>query len=50
MAEYLGLQQQIKRNTVKSFFILAAFPLLILGVFYAVVALGSQDDYGNFDA
>ncbi|MFN4910350.1 MAG: M48 family metallopeptidase [Flavobacteriales bacterium] len=50
MAEYLGLQQQIKRNTVKSFFILAAFPLLILGVFYAVVALGSQDAYGNFDA
>lgn len=50
MAEYVGLQQQIRRNTIKSFFLLAAFPLLILGIYYLVVAIGSKDDYGNFDS
>lgn len=50
MPDYIGLQQQIKRNTIKSLFLLASFPLLILGIFYIVVALGAQDPYGNFDA
>lgn len=32
--QYVGLQQQISRNNRNSFFLLIAFPLLLLGMFY----------------
>jgi heat shock protein HtpX len=49
MSEYIGLQQQIKRNNTRSILLLAGFPALILGAFYAIVAVGAKNDLGNFD-
>lgn len=50
MSEYIGLQEQINKNNRRSLFLLAMFPALILGAFYAVVAIGSQNPEGSFDA
>ena len=49
MSEYIGLQQQIKRNNTRSILLLAGFPGLILGAFYAIVAVGAKNELGNFD-
>ncbi len=49
MSEYIGLQQQIKRNNTRSILLLAGFPALILGAFYAIVAVGAKNELGNFD-
>jgi heat shock protein HtpX len=50
MSEYIGLQEQIKKNNIRSLFLLVSFPLLILGAFYVIIAVGSKDTIGNFDS
>ena len=50
MSEYIGLQQQINQNNTRSVLLLAGFPALVLGSFYAIVAFGAKNEYGNFDA
>lgn len=47
MAEFVGIQTQIKRNNFRSTLILIGFPLLILAAVYAVVYFLSFDEYGN---
>lgn len=49
MSVYVGLQEQIKKNNIRSLLLLTSFPLLILGAFYAIVAISSRDLTGNFD-
>ena len=50
MAEYIGLQEQINKNNTRSVLLLAGFPALVLGAFYAIVAAGSRNSLGNFDS
>jgi heat shock protein HtpX len=50
MSVYVGLQEQIKKNNIRSLLLLTSFPLLILGAFYAIVAISSRDLAGNFDS
>jgi len=50
MSVYIGLQEQIKKNNIRSLLLLTSFPLLILGAFYAIVAISSRDLAGNFDS
>ena len=50
MSVYVGLQEQIKKNNIRSLLLLTSFPLLILGAFYAIVAISSRDLTGNFDS
>jgi len=50
MSQYVGLQQQINRNNTRSVLLVIAFPALILGAFYAIVAFGARNGNGTFDA
>jgi len=50
MSEYVGLQEQINRNNTRSILLLIAFPVLVLGAFYAVVAFASRNGNGGFDS
>ena len=50
MSVYVGLQEQIKKNNIRSLLLLTSFPLLILGAFYAIVAISSRDLTGTFDS
>ena len=50
MSVYVGLQEQIKKNNIRSLLLLTSFPLLILGAFYAIVTISSRDLAGNFDS
>ena len=48
--EYVGLQQQIRRNNIYSFLLLIAFPTLLLGMLYIIIrvfAANSGDDYSQ---
>jgi heat shock protein HtpX len=47
MSKYVGIQQQIRQNNRKSFFMLLAFPGLVLAAVYAFFyVIGSLDEYG----
>ena len=50
MSQYVGLQQQINRNNTRSIILVIAFPALILGAFYAIVAFGARNGNGGIDA
>jgi len=50
MSQYVGLQQQINRNNTRSIILVFAFPALILGAFYAIVAFGARNGNGGIDA
>jgi len=50
MSVYVGLQEQIKKNNIRSLLLLTSFPLLILGAFYAIVTISSRDLAGNLDS
>ncbi len=50
MSEYVGLQEQINRNNTRSILLLIAFPALVLGAFYAIVAFASRNGNGGFDS
>lgn len=42
--QYVGLSQQIRRNNTNSFFLLIAFPVLLLGMCYAIIFFVSEKD------
>ncbi len=50
MSVYIGLQEQITKNNIRSLLLLVSFPLLVLGAFYVILAIGSKDNFGNFDS
>lgn len=47
--EYIGLQQQINSNNVKSILLLIGFPLILLLSTYAIIFFLNPDDLGNYD-
>jgi len=47
VADFVGIQTQIKRNNRKSILLLIAFPLLVLAAVFAVVFFTTFDEYGN---
>lgn len=47
MAEFVGIQTQIKRNNFRSTIILIAFPILLLVAVYAALYFLTYDEYGN---
>lgn len=47
--EYIGLQQQINRNNVKSILLLIGFPLILLLSTYAIIFFLNPDELGNYD-
>lgn len=44
--KYIGIQSQISRNNTKSFFLILAFPLLVLAEVYAVLYFFGESDKG----
>lgn len=47
--EYIGLQQQINRNNVRSIFLLIGFPVLLLLTAYALIFFTHGDENGLHD-
>lgn len=49
--KYVGLSKQISRNNVYSFLLLVAFPLLLLGMFYAIIYfIALRENSGEYGA
>lgn len=47
--EYIGLQQQINRNNVRSVLLLIGFPAILLLATYAIIFFLNPDEYGNYN-
>ena len=48
--KYIGLSAQIRKNNFNSFLLLIAFPLLLMGMFYAIVYFAVSRNNSNYES
>ena len=48
--KYIGLSAQIRKNNFNSFLLLIAFPLLLMGMFYAIVYFAVSRSNSNYES